>query len=839
MRRKAAPILVIIVLLLFCGPFLASPQPPSQAPAPPAKPKMSNGEMMNEMLKSKPLLPQSTDGGLWRIDHSFTSSIMLKNVVTISPIVVTPILYMADGTEYGLPAVNLDPAGVAVLNINSALQNAPSNILPHLSTYGSVGIRFKWLWAGAVTAAVRSGDDVRSLVYVTRPHADTMKVNDPAAIQSAQTLEGMWWQQEPGVSGFMTLTNTSQNAITANLQVFNSAGTNAVTADQSVALAPHNTTMVDLTALWGQLPSVIPQGGVRVSYTGVRDAVVVEAGLEDGVKGYSHTLKMRPVQGANASAATAAQGSTPTAAPPQTVNLDSTGIMVGTQDSNMQFPEGTKFSPYLVFRNMTDASLPVQLTVNYSTGGTPANISVGNLTLPAQGIQQVNLTAMLAGVGLASYNGYLNLRTSFVGNPTDILEESGSLDQTNSYVFEAPPTMEGAGRGEISPFWNASGDTDTMYNFWNYSAKDEDLILTLYYQAGQYKLPIHLAANASLTISIASLIKSGQPDAAGNTIPITTVQGSSKLTGPSGTDMDLIHVSMHSAIFNVRTGTCFCECNFCNYVCLACTQPSPTVLGIGDVVLLCPFVVLYDACCCNLLGQMDWDTSSGYSSVATIDGGGNVTGVGAGETFFTGTSTQTFPRNAGEMCGTEWSLCLPLVAAAIDADVGVTATPTNFHQTNVADEGNGDLRFAYAWDSTSGSLADLSSCTIFETVTYPGAPGSFTMAVPFPNITNPNPTVTNQPAVPGSFEDDNALASNGTQNTNFRTPFSGSSFTATQVFRYSCLILGSNFSNQLYPTTLGESLPIVRTVTSNGDGTFKFTVTKPTGGTATINPISQ
>jgi hypothetical protein len=631
---------------------------------------MPKGGQMLDMLKGRPLLPQETDGGFWRTDHTFSSTLMLKNILYNMPITATPILYMADGTEYDLTPVNLDPAGVAVLNINNALQNAPSNILPHVSTFGSAGIRFQWLWAGAVTASVRSGDDVRSLVYLTHANADVIKVNDPAAIQSAQTLEGMWWKQEPGISGFLSLTNTSSNTIEANLQVFNSVGSGAQTINQTVALAPHCTNMVDLAGMWTQLPSAILQGGVRVSYTGPTNAIAAEGGLEDGGVGYSHALRLAsfpappptslvpfiriPPGGTppNTSTGNSSQSSTPSLAPPETINLDSTGIMIGTQDPNMQFPQGTQFVPYLVFRNMTEAPLPIDLTAVYSHGATPTNISLGTATLPAQAIQQVDLTALLTAAGLGSYNGYLNLRTSFTGHGTDIMEESGSLDQTNSYVFDVPPVREGPSRGKITSYWNASGDTDTMVSLWNYSAKDENLVLTLYYQAGQYKLPVHLAANASVTLSIASLIKSGAPDANGNTIPITAVQGSSKLTGASGTDMDIIDVAMHGAIFNVRTGTCTCYCAYCNYVTFICPNGTNCAIteGIGDVTEECPYVVLYDCCCCNLEGQVDWDTSGGDSSVATIDGSGNITGQGGGATLFSGTSRQSFSSVTSPDC---------------------------------------------------------------------------------------------------------------------------------------------------------------------------------------------
>ncbi len=92
--------------------------------------------------------------------------------------------------------------------------------------------------------------------------------------------------------------------------------------------------------------------------------------------------------------------------------------------------------------------------------------------------------------------------------------------------------------------------------------------------------------------------------------------------------------------------------------------------------------------------------------------------------------------------------------------------PYNFHQTSGTDNGDGTLSWTYAWSSTSGNLADISShCTIYEYVSYdgnavgtyyPGPPAAY--APPHPPLgpsssgkisAIPNPTITPSPTVPG------------------------------------------------------------------------------------------
>jgi len=156
------------------------------------------------------------------------------------------------------------------------------------------------------------------------------------------------------------------------------------------------------------------------------------------------------------------------------------------------------------------------------------------------------------------------------------------------------------------------------------------------------------------------------------------------------------------------------------------------------------------------------------------------------------------------------------------------ATPVNFRQTSVMNAGNGDLRFQYAWDSSTGNLADLSACVVGEIVTYPGSANPFPLpSPPFPADSFNNPTIINLAATNGGLQDDHMLS----PSTTFVKPYSYSSVTATQYYRYSC----STYQNGAYVNIKGP-LSIVRTVSQNGSGGWEFTVTK-SGATAIINPL--
>ncbi len=155
------------------------------------------------------------------------------------------------------------------------------------------------------------------------------------------------------------------------------------------------------------------------------------------------------------------------------------------------------------------------------------------------------------------------------------------------------------------------------------------------------------------------------------------------------------------------------------------------------------------------------------------------------------------------------------------------AVPINFRQVYPGiDIGSGTLYFErYSWDSSTGNLQDLSSCTVGEIVTYPGVGDYFPPSPPFPAGGFINPTVIDVAGNSIGFEDVHRTRGN------FVAPYSSASFTAVQYYRYSCPCM-----NNGAPVNLAGPIDIVRSVTIADRGTWKFTITK-SGDSATINPL--
>jgi hypothetical protein len=141
--------------------------------------------------------------------------------------------------------------------------------------------------------------------------------------------------------------------------------------------------------------------------------------------------------------------------------------------------------------------------------------------------------------------------------------------------------------------------------------------------------------------------------------------------------------------------------------------------------------------------------------------------------------------------------------------------PQNFHRISAPQQLSNGLRFSYDWDSSSGSLSDLSACQVGETNPYYSPPPPF----PSPPFAANDYGATPWDPIPGDaggFDD--------IHNTNlaFVKPYSATSVLDSQTYRFRCPCHNFNAWTTLY-TPFGG---INREFSQNGDGTWKFTLSK-------------
>ncbi len=561
--------------------------------------------------------------GLWRVDSGFVSTIRIKNSLVVGPLEVTPVLYMADGTAYELPPVNLAKTAVASVSVNEALANAPPELAAHLSQFGSAALRYRYRAPGVLRGSTELMSTANSLVF-DYPFEDVGE--SPSA---RRTLEGLWWRQDPRVAGFVAFTNTGQQPAEVTFQVIGSEGSE-LTA-QSLTLAGHTTRMMDLDALSAGLPGLESHaGGLRVQYNGITGAVLVSGGLENDRQGYSAKMPFWP-----------------RSAGPSDPVYASAGIVLGNADPAAGFPAGTRFSPYAAVRNTTSSALSLTPGLWYMSGSQPVSVTLPTVTLNPYQTKQIGLPRMIPSAGLADYNGTANLVFSLTGHAGDVVIATGSVDATNNYVFEVAPEIVGQSLSKTNNFWRFGDGFDTMFALWNPGSKVQDIDFILYYGdgSGKYKLPLHLGPKASERIDIGALITDRRPDAEGNVIPGYIKDGSAVFQQAKGVT-EPIELIVSVGALNVGTATCSGYCIFCDGYNYIWVDPNPVDVLVGTTALA-KAKGLYNNGSEQPVPGASWATTD--PTVATVDYSGTVTGVAYGSCTITVSANLVY---YGQHCGT-------------------------------------------------------------------------------------------------------------------------------------------------------------------------------------------
>lgn len=570
-------------------------------------------ERVNQKIDwSKKATPRSMVGGLWMVDANFKSSIYLRSVIETDPITVTPILWLANGNKYVLSPVTLDPAGIAIIDINAGL--ASQGISSWATLSGYVELDYNWPW-DPFCATIRDVDVAHSLIftYGLRP-STPLNPHMDSALPGPQTVQGMWWKDTPEVTGFVALANISSQPVQATLQLNDHLAQNPT--QHTITVSPHGTKKVNLEELGQTTDS---SGGLSITYNGPAEALVVNGGVENEGVGYSADLPFasRPLQESELP---------PYAKLADLTSIAELGLMVGAADPMMNFPANTTFKPYSVLRNISGSPVTVTPTIWWMQGGTAHSAQLQPLQLQAQETRNLDVMSMLSLAGLQNFNGSFNLVFDGDLKQGSLIPAAGSVDQTKTYVFEVAPHGVAESASKSLQYWSTGNGDDTMITLWNPADEAQDLIFKLFFSGGHYLVPIHLDPRATRSINMSEITQNSIPDAEGNIIPPSIHQGSGKITG-SHADNENILVAIDAGIYNVRKATCGGSCLNCDGYSNWEVQLNPFGVGINAQYTVTLSAAYDGGSRYNFAGT--WSSSN--TSVMTVASStGTTTGVSVG-----------------------------------------------------------------------------------------------------------------------------------------------------------------------------------------------------------------
>ncbi len=585
-----------------------------------------------------PNTPQGLEGGFWRIDHDFDPILRLKNILLKQPLTIVPSIYFADGTEYRLASVTLEPAGVAQVNIRFALQSAPASIKSHISNFGIASISYQWSWP-AVIASIQNTDEIASLTFTSSFQADVQAVHAQSSMNEQQIVRGTWWLPTENADSFVVVGNSS--LVPKSVQVLFSGRDGRALGEKQVRLAPHAAQMIQLSTVIADHRGTDSAGGIEIHYSGPERSIVSYAGVSDEAVGYSAS----PVL---------IEDGPKSAESDHVAIISAPGLMLGHPETEMAFPVGTFFRPYAILHNVSSQSRHVTLALtSQGDGGTPQTESLGFVDLAPGEVREFNFSSKYSQANQL-LDGYASLSASFEGQDGDIRIQAGSVDQTQNYVFEVPASLEKPTASRTLCFWSVERDNDSMIAVWNYEAVSQDLVLTLHYAGGEYAIPIHLEPRHAYNLDVRSLINSRVPDSSGNVVPSYIDSGSAVLSN-SRSELDRISVVVASSIFNVRNATCGTTCITCNGGVNITYTAAPVRVGVTQSAFATVQLTMGSGTVYNNPAGGAWHSSN--TGIAAVNSNGLHTGVNVG----TATSEfilQNVPVNT-TICGPSGSITCP------------------------------------------------------------------------------------------------------------------------------------------------------------------------------------
>jgi hypothetical protein len=679
----------------------------------------------------KPLVPRSMIGGLWMIDANFKSTIYLKNYVHISPITVTPVLYLSNGKNFTLPDVILEPDGTATININEAL--GKQGIAPWATLSGYVQIKYQWPW-DALCVMVRDVDVVHSLIYTyfLRSFPQTLTSTGPGNTQESHHAEGMWWKQEAEVSGFLALANPTNDAVQAQVEITDDQAN--VLGQHTVTVSPHGTKMWTVPELQYAKSS---QGGIRVSYNGPEFSIFVSGGLQDQSVGYSANIPFI--------------SSPPTANDSKPLSFSELGLMTGAADPMLSFPAGTTFTPYSLVHNVSDWPISVTPSLYWMRAGAPRSFRPSAFPLGPHQTISLDVPSLLAQSGLKDFNGTFNLILDVPGNSRGLLMASGSVDRSNTYVFEVLPRGVSETMAQGISYWSIANGDDTMVTLWNPADEAQDFIVNFFFSGGHYEYPIHLGPRVTLNFNVSEIVHNQLPDREGNVIPPTVHEGSIEISGAQGIAEEIL-LAGAAATYNIQKATCGGECYQCSQTVMdAFLGITPfSVVASTQLQLTCTETIKggHQLSCTS---GATWSSSN--TKVATVSAG-LVTGVSAGSVAMGAT---TAPTNTGDgsYCEDPPTYCPEAPFQATGAAGSVTPLPTVSFST-ISSIAVGQTATTTATVSPSSNTAPISlsitspAAIVSPTGTFTNttavvvkgmSAGTATITATVPNSDGVNPTV--------------------------------------------------------------------------------------------------
>lgn len=428
---------------------------------------------------------------LYTTKGGWTSTLALNNPLGQSRSVRVT-LYNKHGQALVVPVISMSPNQNRYFNIAEWLSKADANGFSE----GSMEIFFHGPPMGMGGQLVIT-DEHHSLSFDV-PFAES-------EMFASSQLESLWWSLESKSKAevFLANTKTERMTITPTFYINGEA-----LASEPVILEAHESETLDIGRALNRLnvSTGTIRGGITLRHDRQPGALAVAGAITGKQSGFSTTMRFVDVR---------AQHST---------KLYGAHLLIGKSGTQAGFTASTSFAPHVTVRNTTTQPVHIQGRVLYTTKDDSRSVEITPLTLAANEVRALNLSAVIASVGTKRLSD-AGIEIEYTGGPGAIVVALASVDQSRRQVFDTPlrdPKSLNFGGGSY-PF-RIDGDNRAVIHLKNIdpvtNGEPRLCEVHLMFKGVDYTLPAQrVEAGQTLAIDIKKLRDEQVPDGSGKVIP--------------------------------------------------------------------------------------------------------------------------------------------------------------------------------------------------------------------------------------------------------------------------------------------------------------------------------
>jgi hypothetical protein len=551
--------------------------------------------------------PHNLVGSFYTLDYGTDAKLLLNNK-GIALLEVQPTLYNKQGQELQLPSVTVEPQSFRFINIQD------------WASIGGESFR-----SGSIKL-FHTGKDLvlGSQIYLTQ-EAQSLAFEEKLAELGkfdSRKQEAVWVMPTQQTKAAVVLTNTTNVSLSLTAKL--SKNPTTVGSPQSFQLAAHESKILDLKQDFtnGNQFANSTIVGLSLEHTSVKDALLARVMVGDVAKGYSNVVQF---SNPNTGKSSEYQG-------------------VGFQIEDIN---GLRFAPVIVAKNVGATTATITTRVPYTRiDGTRGTINLPQKQLLAGESGLINTQNIVTRTQQEQIK-VASLEVEYNSAPGSVIVATHSVSTDGNQVFRVPMWDPLGQRSPTGGYpWRIEGTSTTETYIKNITDQDQDYVAYLVWENnGIYMIGMKsIAGRETVHIDVKKLRDDQTPDEKGRIIPLSVSSGQLQWTLRRKDSLPDDDVRTNLSLIGRSEQVDLTKGIVNNYACQNCCSGS---IASAEIKPLNPFddgeleypdsrrYVVYqtDETCYGgsqpyIVQGVTWSVNN--SSIATIDGSGQVTAVSEG-----------------------------------------------------------------------------------------------------------------------------------------------------------------------------------------------------------------